>query len=107
MAAESRLCPADGSTLVAVERSGVVIDACPTCRGLWLDRGELDKLVEIEAARDEDFLNEVTGGRRERPDRKDSHDDDHDAPRHGSDKRKAGPQRRRSILDSFLDFGGD
>ncbi len=39
-------CPTDGSTLVMSERSGIEIDYCPTCRGVWLDRGELDKIVE-------------------------------------------------------------
>ncbi|NKW90911.1 hypothetical protein HGD87_00065 [Rhodobacteraceae bacterium R_SAG9] len=39
-------CPIDGSTLVIAERAGVEIDHCPTCRGVWLDRGELDKLIE-------------------------------------------------------------
>lgn len=37
-------CPA--STLVISERSGIEIDYCPQCRGVWLDRGELDKLIE-------------------------------------------------------------
>lgn len=32
------------------ERSGVEIDYCPNCRGIWLDRGELDKLIERAAA---------------------------------------------------------
>lgn len=40
------LCPIDGATLVISERSGVEIDYCPTCRGVWLDRGELDKIIE-------------------------------------------------------------
>jgi hypothetical protein len=34
------------STLVMSDRQGVEIDYCPQCRGVWLDRGELDKLVE-------------------------------------------------------------
>jgi Zn-finger nucleic acid-binding protein len=34
------------ATLVMSERQGVEIDYCPTCRGVWLDRGELDKLIE-------------------------------------------------------------
>ena len=34
------------STLVMSERQGVEIDYCPQCRGIWLDRGELDKLLE-------------------------------------------------------------
>ncbi len=39
-------CPTDGSTLVMSERSGIEIDYCPECRGVWLDRGELDKILE-------------------------------------------------------------
>ena len=39
-------CPTDGTTLTMSERSGIEIDYCPTCRGVWLDRGELDKLIE-------------------------------------------------------------
>ena len=39
-------CPNDGTTLVMTERSGVEIDYCPECRGVWLDRGELDKIIE-------------------------------------------------------------
>jgi Zn-finger nucleic acid-binding protein len=42
-------CPMDGSQLVMSERQGVEIDYCPTCRGVWLDRGELDKIVERSA----------------------------------------------------------
>jgi uncharacterized protein len=38
------------STLVMSERQGVEIDYCPNCRGVWLDRGELDKLTERAAA---------------------------------------------------------
>ena len=39
-------CPTDQTTLVMAERSGIEIDYCPTCRGVWLDRGELDKIIE-------------------------------------------------------------
>lgn len=39
-------CPNDGETLVMADRSGVEIDYCPKCRGVWLDRGELDKIIE-------------------------------------------------------------
>ena len=42
-------CPTDGSVLVMSERSGIEIDYCPTCRGVWLDRGELDKIIERSA----------------------------------------------------------
>ena len=40
----------DDETLVMTERSGVEIDYCPKCRGVWLDRGELDKIVDRATA---------------------------------------------------------
>ena len=43
-------CPVDGTTLTMSERSGIEIDYCPTCRGVWLDRGELDKIIERSGA---------------------------------------------------------
>ena len=42
-------CPIDGTALVPNERQGIEIDYCPTCRGVWLDRGELDKIIERSA----------------------------------------------------------
>lgn len=48
--AEAMRCPVDGTTLVMSERQNIEIDYCPTCRGVWLDRGELDKIVERSAA---------------------------------------------------------
>lgn len=39
-------CPACRVDLVMSERQGIEIDYCPKCRGVWLDRGELDKIVE-------------------------------------------------------------
>lgn len=42
-------CPS--SSLVIAERSGVEIDYCPQCRGVWLDRGELDKLIDRAASK--------------------------------------------------------
>jgi len=43
-------CPNDGATLTMSERGGVEIDYCPECRGVWLDRGELDKILDRAAA---------------------------------------------------------
>lgn len=45
-------CPVDNETLVMTERQGVEIDYCPKCRGVWLDRGELDKIIEKSEARE-------------------------------------------------------
>lgn len=43
-------CPVDNETLVMTDRNGVEIDYCPKCRSVWLDRGELDKIIERTAA---------------------------------------------------------
>jgi uncharacterized protein len=49
MEIETMQCPVDGTMLVMADRSGVEIDYCPKCRGVWLDRGELDKIIEKAA----------------------------------------------------------
>jgi Zn-finger nucleic acid-binding protein len=43
-------CPNCDTTLAMSERLGVEIDYCPQCRGVWLDRGEIDRLLEAERA---------------------------------------------------------
>lgn len=43
-------CPNDNASLVMSDRQGIEIDYCPECRGVWLDRGELDKLIERSSA---------------------------------------------------------
>ncbi len=87
-------CPNDGARLVEIERSEVLIDACPECRGIWLDRGELDKILAKERAAsasdpDQDFFNEVEGRR--------PREQEH----YPEDTRK---RRRRSLLEDLLDF---
>jgi len=42
-------CPICTTPLTPVDRQGIEIDHCPRCRGVWLDRGELDKLIERAA----------------------------------------------------------
>jgi Zn-finger nucleic acid-binding protein len=44
------LCPNCKTPLSIADRSGIEIDFCPTCRGVWLDRGELDKIIERSAS---------------------------------------------------------
>ena len=46
----SMLCPVCKVALTMSDRQGVEIDYCPQCRGVWLDRGELDKIIERSAA---------------------------------------------------------
>jgi Zn-finger nucleic acid-binding protein len=64
-------CPSCSGELAELDRSGVRIDACRNCRGVWLDRGELDRILERERQAspgdDEEFIREVTGqGKAER-----------------------------------------
>ncbi len=46
------LCPSCRVDLIMSERQGIEIDYCPKCRGVWLDRGELDKIIERSASED-------------------------------------------------------
>lgn len=39
-------CPSCNETLLMTDKNGIEIDYCPNCRGIWLDRGELDKIIE-------------------------------------------------------------
>ena len=62
-------CPVDNETLVMTERQGVEIDYCPKCRGVWLDRGELDKIIERS-------VSEISPPPRERDRDRRGYDDD-------------------------------
>lgn len=68
----SMTCPNDGAVLVMSDRQGIEIDYCPSCRGVWLDRGELDKIIERSAPAAPASLAEVP-----RYDRGDYHDKRH------------------------------
>lgn len=39
-------CPVCGTPMREIERFGVMVDICPSCKGVWLDRGELDKIIQ-------------------------------------------------------------
>ena len=94
-------CPVDGTTLQMTERQGIEIDYCPQCRGVWLDRGELDKLIERAAA-------PVSPVRQATPERRYEHDDDDDDryQRGHYDREHGGyPRRKRkSLLGELFDF---
>lgn len=42
-----KTCPVDNAQLMEINKSGVMIDVCPECKGVWLDRGELEKIVNV------------------------------------------------------------
>ena len=80
-------CPIDGATLVMSERQGIEIDYCPQCRGVWLDRGEIDKIVErsvgapqsggYQQPRQEQRQEKRDERRYEKRDERRDYDDDH------------------------------
>ncbi len=84
-------CPVDGTTLVMSNREGVEIDYCPSCRGVWLDRGELDKIVERSATMSSAPA-PSRGGR------------DHDDQRGYDEDRNPRSKRRGSFLGDIFDF---
>lgn len=90
------LCPIDGEPLVMTERSGVEIDYCPKCRGVWLDRGELDKIIERAQTPAPSFAPPPPQGGRT-PDYLARRDDDEDDDRYKK-KRKGG------LLGELFDF---
>jgi Zn-finger nucleic acid-binding protein len=88
-------CPIDDSPLSVSSREGVEIDFCPQCRGVWLDRGELDKIIDRAATSIGAAAYSAPDDRR-RDDRDHRGDDDRDD---RSRKRK-----KRSFLDDLFDF---
>jgi uncharacterized protein len=104
-------CPVCASVdLVMAERQGVEIDYCPQCRGVWLDRGELDKIIErstIVAPQQitPDPRRIAMDPRRNQYEHSDhkkhGHDDGHDGG-HGGYQ---GQKKRKSWLSEIMDFG--
>jgi len=101
-------CPIDDSPLSVSSREGVEIDFCPQCRGVWLDRGELDKIIDRAAtvlgggapapaaASDRSPRDDWSAPRRddERYDERSRYDDRYD------DRRR---RKKRSFLDDLFD----
>lgn len=88
-------CPACSNELKMADRQGVEIDYCPSCRGVWLDRGELDKIIERSAATYDD-----RNRRDERRERYDNLDDSDEGRRYGYNK----GHKRKSFLGDLFDF---
>jgi Zn-finger nucleic acid-binding protein len=90
------------------ERSGVEVDYCSKCRGVWLDRGELDKIIERAEALHPTRAAPASPGEQYAPryerDHRDGHDDDD---RRDLSERDPRRRRRGGFLGDLLDFGGD
>lgn len=112
-------CPVDQTVLVIADRQGVEIDYCPACRGVWLDRNELDELIrrsqqyvaqppaspqsQVYGPQQSYGPSQAPAPRRDYDD--DDHDDDrrhHDRDNHGHDDHKK--HKKESFLSDIFDF---
>jgi uncharacterized protein len=100
-------CPIDNADLVMAERQGIEVDYCPKCRGIWLDRGELDKIIERSAAASQPptFLPSQPQAA---PQPHDPRSDREPEERHSSQYSEHDPRykkRKASFLGELFDFG--
>ena len=100
-------CPNCEETLVMSDRQGIEIDYCPKCRGVWLDKGELDKIIEKSySSQSSQQMNQNEEGRN----RRDNDDDDDDDEggffnRNQRTENTNNPNRRRGgFLGNLFDF---
>jgi uncharacterized protein len=109
-------CPVCDEKLRAIERSGIEVDICPGCKGLWLDRGELEKLIALESGvvqpahpavtRCEEPRERQRAAGGERHNDGEAEDDDRDDQRQGLGQGQR--KQRGSWLSNLLEnFGGD
>ncbi|WP_027369938.1 zf-TFIIB domain-containing protein [Desulfovermiculus halophilus] len=84
-------CPVCKDTnLVMTDRQGIEIDYCPECRGVWLDRGELDKIIERTMSEQAPSMQEN--------DRRDQ------GKHHDKEDRYEKKKKKKSLLGELLDF---
>jgi len=84
---QALICPKCGSEMRSYERNGVTVDQCTGCRGIFLDRGELEHLVDAESAHYD---------REPSPQRSEQKGD--------QPKRKS---KKKSFLENLLEMGGE
>jgi uncharacterized protein len=78
-------CPHCNEMLLMSERHNIQIDYCPACRGIWLDKGELDKMLEYAAAKTEPTRNYQSG-------------------MHDASGKHNKPYKKKSFLGDLFDF---
>lgn len=102
-------CPVCGDALREIQKHGVEIDVCPGCKGVWLDRGELEKILELEAGGVRRPHESVKGRDHDESRHHGGHDDHgHHEGRESGQYRHGHGHRPRSLLgELFGGFGGD
>jgi Zn-finger nucleic acid-binding protein len=86
--------------LLMSEKQGVEIDYCPTCRGVWLDRGELEKIVERQPAGAATYQTDPI---KVPPQQHVERNQPYDRPEH-YDKHGPGKRKKESFLGELFDF---
>ena len=94
-------CPLDGSELNITDRQGIEIDYCPKCRGVWLDRGELDKNIKRTSVQPYSDRDDRPDDRRRDDDGNRGRESDYRPDQRTPVKKK----RKRSMLEDLFDFG--
>ncbi len=104
-------CPNCNDTLLMTERHQVEIDYCPSCRGVWLDKGELDKLLQYASSqnnspspttnyRERPVVNRDYNEKREYEEKSDRYSDSRDS----REYQQKYPRKKKSFLSDFFDF---
>jgi uncharacterized protein len=92
------LCPVCDDKLREIEKYGVMVDICPSCKGVWLDRGELEKVLSLEQAGSSE------GDRRDGKEHGESKDHER---RDGEYSARNKPAKKRSFLSDLMEGFGD
>jgi len=115
-------CPVCDAPLRAIQKHGVEIDICPECKGVWLDRGELEKIIELAATVGSSVNQTVEPGTMSRPrmtqtpssvdhrgnhDERDDEDDEHRRPQYDQQGRPLRKKRGSWLGDLLGGIGGD
>lgn len=100
-------CPICAVDLMMTERHGIEIDYCPKCRGVWLDRGELDKLIE-KSAEDASHVSKEYLATRKSEDKfkNDKYDQqrEHERSHHYDDDYYRKKHKKKGLLRDLFDF---
>ena len=99
-------CPVCKVALTMSERQGVEIDYCPQCRGVWLDRGELDKILERNAAEAPQAApppQQSPAAQQPAPQFQQPWGGNQPYPQHGGYDKYGRPKRRKSFLEELFD----
>ena len=94
---QSLTCPKCGGQMRSYERNGVTVDQCTECRGIFLDRGELERLIDAENSHYEREYSDRGRGYEERPprDREERHE------------QKPKKSKKRSFLENLMEGMGE